>query len=93
MTKTPPYPVWVDSSLRWGQSSRPGILLAWRRGPGTGASSARHGAWQACVVFADRQGHGDVIVTQMWLDAHMIRPVSEGPPTADLSRYRPVGSY
>ncbi|MEQ6903695.1 hypothetical protein [Nocardioides sp. YIM 152588] len=80
--RTPPVHVWVDTTMRWGPSSLPGILLTWRR------TTPREGVvvWQGLCVFAlvpPPRSPGDLVVYQQWVDAAHIQPMAaQDPPRA-----------
>lgn len=79
-----PCHVWLGE----GDQARPGLLLAWRQ-----TNKHGHRVWEGFVIscWVGAPAHGDYLgVTQAWVDAATIRPVSERPPRKDISRFRPV---
>lgn len=71
--RQPPFHVWVDLTGRWSAPA-PGVLLAWRR-------SDRRG-WEAWVARVESYSTGsgvEVLMTQSWIAAALVRPAD--PPT------------
>ena len=68
MPRQPPFHVWVDATGMWSKPV-PGVLLAWRR-------SDRRG-WEAWVVRVEAYSTGagsEVMVSQSWVSADLVRP-------------------
>lgn len=79
--RQPPLHVWVDTTMRWGPGSLPGVLLGWRR------VRRREGVvvWQGLCLFAlipPPNSPDDLVVYQQWVDAEHLCPVAgpEPPP-------------
>ncbi|GAA1435811.1 hypothetical protein GCM10009641_32950 [Mycobacterium cookii] len=73
MPRQPPFHVWVDLTGRWYVPA-PGVLLAWRH-------SDRRG-WEAWVVRVESYSTGtgsEVLMSQSWVSAALVRP-AEGEP-------------
>ncbi|MFC7724257.1 hypothetical protein ACFQW6_04010 [Nocardioides sp. GCM10028917] len=69
MPRQPPFHVWVDMTGIWSAPA-PGVLLAWRH-------SDRRG-WEAWVVRVESYSTGvgaEVLMSQSWVPAALVRPV------------------